>query len=53
MPYVDIPSRDDYVSIWYTTNSVYGNVGSFDPDKPTAIILHPLFLDSTWLEHQF
>ncbi|KAH7930046.1 alpha/beta-hydrolase [Leucogyrophana mollusca] len=53
MPYIDIPSRDDYVSIWYITNSVHGNVGSFDPEKPTIIILHPLFLDSSWLTRQF
>ncbi|KIL00458.1 hypothetical protein PAXRUDRAFT_129813 [Paxillus rubicundulus Ve08.2h10] len=53
MPYIDIPSRDDYVSIWYITNSGYGNVGSFDPDKPTVVILHPLFLDSSWLIKHF
>src|SRR6267154_3459691 len=53
MPYIDIPSRDDYVSIWYITNSVYGNVGSFDPERPTCILLHPLFLDSSWLIRHF
>ncbi|KIJ19849.1 hypothetical protein PAXINDRAFT_68177 [Paxillus involutus ATCC 200175] len=53
MPYIDIPSRDDYVSIWYITNSGYGNVGSFDPEKPTVVILHPLFLDSSWLTRHF
>ncbi|KAG0698846.1 Alpha/Beta hydrolase protein, partial [Suillus ampliporus] len=53
MPYIDIPSRDDYVSIWYTTNSDYGNVGSFDPERPTCILLHPLFLDSSWLIRHF
>ncbi|KIO03144.1 hypothetical protein M404DRAFT_27427 [Pisolithus tinctorius Marx 270] len=53
MPFVDIPSRGDYVSLWYRTNSVYGNVGSFDPSKPTIIMLHPLFLDSTWLQRHF
>ncbi|KAG1847536.1 alpha/beta-hydrolase [Suillus subalutaceus] len=53
MPYIDIPSRDDYVSIWYITNSVHGNVGSFDPERPTCILLHPLFLDSSWLIRHF
>ncbi|KAH7888088.1 alpha/beta-hydrolase [Phlebopus sp. FC_14] len=53
MPYVDIPSNGDYISIWYITNTVYGNVGSFDPAKPTVIILHPLFLDSSWLSRHF
>ncbi|KAG2159059.1 alpha/beta-hydrolase [Suillus bovinus] len=53
MPYIDIPSRDDYVSIWYITNSHHGNVGSFDPARPTCILLHPLFLDSTWLIRHF
>lgn len=53
MPYIDIPSRDDYVSIWYITNSDYGNVGSFDPERPTCILLHPLFLDSSWLIRHF
>ncbi|KIJ70401.1 hypothetical protein HYDPIDRAFT_164452 [Hydnomerulius pinastri MD-312] len=53
MPYVDIPSHDDYVSIWYITNSMYGNVGSFDPKRPTVVILHPLFLDSSWLTRHF
>ncbi|KAG6331258.1 hypothetical protein ID866_7833 [Astraeus odoratus] len=53
MPYVDIPSHRDYVSLWYRTNAVYGNVGSFEADKPTIILLHPLFLDSTWLQRHF
>ncbi|KAH7916146.1 alpha/beta-hydrolase [Hygrophoropsis aurantiaca] len=53
MPYIDIPSKDDYVSLWYITNSVHGNVGSFDPNKPTVILLHPLFLDSSWLTRHF
>jgi len=53
MPYIDIPSKDDYVSLWYTTNSVYGNVGAFDPERPTCILLHPTFLDSTWLIRHF
>ncbi|KAF9224350.1 alpha/beta-hydrolase, partial [Gyrodon lividus] len=53
MPYIDIPSHDDYLSIWYITDSDYGNVGSFDPEKPTVVILHPLFLDSSWLTKHF
>ncbi|KAG8218315.1 alpha/beta-hydrolase [Butyriboletus roseoflavus] len=53
MPSVHLPSRDDHVSIWYTTNSTYGNVGSFDPGKPTVALLHPLFLDSSWLTRHF
>ncbi|PCH41599.1 alpha/beta-hydrolase, partial [Wolfiporia cocos MD-104 SS10] len=52
MPYVDLVSSDDYSSIWYTTNSPNGNVGGFDPAKPTIVMLHPLFLDSTWLHPQ-
>lgn len=43
----------NYASIFYTTNSTFHNVGGFDPDKPTVVILHPLFLDSTWLGLQF
>ncbi|KAF9008828.1 Alpha/Beta hydrolase protein [Cyathus striatus] len=53
MPYVDLHSGDDYASIYYTTSAPHSNVGGFDPEKPTVIILHPLFLDSTWLDHQF
>jgi hypothetical protein len=53
MPYVDLFSTNDYASIWYRTNSRFGNVGSFEPDKPTIVILHPLFLDSTWLDSHF
>lgn len=53
MPYVDLYCSDDYASIYYTTNTPCGNVGGFDAEKPTIIILHPLFLDSTWLDQQF
>ncbi|KAF8803747.1 hypothetical protein BYT27DRAFT_7195087 [Phlegmacium glaucopus] len=53
MPYVDLHSEPDYASIFYTTNTEYHNVGGFDPDKPTVVLLHPLFLDSTWLNLQF
>ncbi|OCH95871.1 alpha/beta-hydrolase, partial [Obba rivulosa] len=52
MPYVDLYTSDDYASIWYTTNTPNGNVGSFDPSKPTIVMLHPLCLDSTWLHPQ-
>ena len=53
MPFVDILSSGDYVSLWYATNSPYNHVGSFDSTKPTIILLHPLYLDSTWLITQF
>ncbi|KLO05011.1 alpha/beta-hydrolase [Schizopora paradoxa] len=49
MPFVDFVSRDDRVSLWYITNTPYYTVGSFDPEKPTIIMLPPLFLDSSWL----
>jgi len=53
MPYVDIAQGNDFASLWYITNSPTGHVSSFDPDKPTVILLHPFFLDSTWLDSQF
>ncbi|TFY78101.1 hypothetical protein EWM64_g5912 [Hericium alpestre] len=54
MPYIDIVrAKDDYASIWYTTNSPTGTVSSFAPEKPTVIMFHPIFLDSTWLDAQF
>lgn len=53
MPYVDFESEDGYVSIFYTTNSNFGNVGGFDAEKPTVLMLHPVFLDSSWLAPQF
>lgn len=53
MPYVDLYSKPDYASIFYTTNAEFHNIGGFNPDKPTVVILHPLFLDSTWLGLQF
>ncbi|KAH9965771.1 alpha/beta-hydrolase [Russula dissimulans] len=53
MPYVDIAQGNDFASLWYITNSPTGHVSSFDPDKPTVILLHPFFLDSTWLDAQF
>uniref|UniRef100_A0A0W0G494 Putative alpha/beta-hydrolase n=1 Tax=Moniliophthora roreri TaxID=221103 RepID=A0A0W0G494_MONRR len=53
MPYVDLYSEDDWTSIFYTTNSAFGNVSGFDPEKPTIMMLHPAFLDSSWLDNQF
>lgn len=53
MPVVDLHSQDDFASIFYTTNTTFNNVSAFDPEKPTIIVLHPLFLDSTWLDNQF
>lgn len=50
MPYVDIP---DHVSLWYTTNCFTANVGGFDPVKPSIMMLHPNFMDSSWLSNQF
>lgn len=53
MPYVDLYSSDDYASIYYTTNALYGNVGGFNVKLPSIIMLHPTFLDSSWLMNQF
>ncbi|KAL0581232.1 hypothetical protein V5O48_000820 [Marasmius crinis-equi] len=53
MPYVDLYSDSDYASIFYATNTDFGNVGGFDPEKPTILMLHPTFLDSSWLSNQF
>lgn len=59
MPYVDLfsaasgrPDTDDFASIWYTTNTHFCCVSSFDPKKPTVILLHPPALDSTWMNPQ-
>ncbi|KAI0260958.1 alpha/beta-hydrolase [Gloeopeniophorella convolvens] len=49
MPYVDLVADDDYVSIWYITNTPCSSVSTFDPNKPTVILLHPVSLDSSWL----
>ncbi|THH31409.1 hypothetical protein EUX98_g2787 [Antrodiella citrinella] len=49
MPHVDLLSKEDYVSIFYRTNTATGNVGAFDPEKPTIVMIHPLHLDSDWL----
>ncbi|KIK65733.1 hypothetical protein GYMLUDRAFT_70812 [Collybiopsis luxurians FD-317 M1] len=53
MPYVDIYSKDDYASIFYTTNTEFDCVGGFDPEKPTILMLHPTVLDSSWCSEQF
>ena len=52
MPYIDLISGDDYASIWYNTNSPAMTVSGFDPSKPTLVMLHPFFLDSTWTHPQ-
>ena len=52
MPYVDIVAKDDYVSLYYWTSSHNNNVGLFDPDKPTIVMLHPTGLDSSWMQRQ-
>ena len=52
MPFVDLVSADDYVSLWYWTNTPSNTVGSFDPEKPTLVLLHPAGLDSTWMNYQ-
>lgn len=52
MPFVDFVSKEDRVSLWYCTNTPSGNTGSFDPAKPCIVMLHPLFLDSSWLVTQ-
>ena len=53
MPWVDLCSADDYASIFYRTNTQYSNVSGFSPEKPTIVVLHPLYLDTTWLDLQF
>ncbi|TFK56031.1 alpha/beta-hydrolase [Heliocybe sulcata] len=59
MPYVDLCSSasggsaaDDFASVWYTTNTNFCCVSSFDPDKPCIMLLHPPALDSTWMNAQ-
>ncbi|KAF9076617.1 Alpha/Beta hydrolase protein [Rhodocollybia butyracea] len=53
MPFVDIYSKDDYASIYYTTNTEFDCVGGFNPEKPTILMLHPYMMDSSWLIEQF
>lgn len=52
MPYIDLVAKDDYASLWYSTNTPNRNVGGFDPEKPTIVMLHPLHVDSAWLYPQ-
>ncbi|THH33739.1 hypothetical protein EUX98_g470 [Antrodiella citrinella] len=52
MPFIDLVARDDYASLWYSTNTQARNVGGFDPLKPTIVMLHPLHVDSEWLYPQ-
>ena len=49
MPYIDLLHPSDVVSIWYTTSSRLGTVNSLQPDKPTIVMLHPLYLNSSWM----
>ncbi|KAF9779544.1 alpha/beta-hydrolase [Thelephora terrestris] len=49
MPYIDLLHPSDVVSIWYTSSSRLGTVNSLRPDKPTIVMLHPLYLNSSWL----
>ena len=49
MPYIDLLHPSDAVSIWYTSSSRLGTVNSLHPDKPTIVMLHPLYLNSSWL----
>ncbi|KAH8118544.1 alpha/beta-hydrolase [Phellopilus nigrolimitatus] len=53
MPYIDFVSKEDRVSLWYITNTRMGGIGDFDPARPVVVMLHPLFLDVTWLTTQF
>lgn len=52
MPFVDFHSKVDYAAIFYTTNTPFMNVSSFDPEKPSVVILHPAFLDISWVDLQ-
>lgn len=49
MPYVDLLHPADAVSIWYISSSRLGTVNSLNPEKPTIVMLHPLYLNSSWL----
>lgn len=53
MPFIDLHSKDDFASIFYITNTDFGNVGGFDPEKPTVIILHPMFFDVQWIDNHW
>lgn len=49
MPYIDLLHPSDVVSIWYISSSRLGTVNSLQPDKPTIVMLHPLYLNSSWV----
>lgn len=53
MPFVDLHSSDDFASVYYITNSLFSNVGGFDSEKPTVLILHGMFLDTQWLDYHW
>ena len=38
MPYIDFVSRDDRVSIFYTTNTSHSDTSDFDPNKPIVLM---------------
>ena len=38
MPYIDFVSKEDRVSLWYTTNTHQGGTSDFDPDKPVVVM---------------
>lgn len=52
MPYIDLLHPSDAVSIWYISSSRLGTVNSLRPDIPTIVMLHPLYLNSSWLWSQ-
>ena len=49
MPYVDLLHPTDAVSIWYISSSRLRTVNSLPKDKPTIVMLHPLYLNSSWM----
>jgi hypothetical protein len=53
MPWIDLISPQDWASIWYMCNSNTGQASAFDPAKQTILLLHPAFLDSTWIRAQW
>lgn len=52
MPYIDLLHPSDVVSIWYTSSSRMGTINSLHPGEPTIVMLHPLYLNSSWLWSQ-
>lgn len=51
MPFVAI--AEDGIELSYRTNFPDDDVTRLDPNLPTILLLHPLFLDSTFVEPQF